>query len=316
MKSEYIKALEIRVQWLQWAIEEGYLSHAPDVVLNNYSKNLKVGDTFFMNKNFCSLVEHARLTVPDELVFDSNWLQSKYGWLWIEEPFVVPDIEAKESQSLYKLVDHVKISAIGWMPIPEGLKTEKGFSGREGRIAGPGATHFLMFQDFNLHKPGVRGFGCWSYFMLMDGDKLLERIHQFEESTGIDEGKYKIDRSSDMLHEIRWVYAAFYLMAQRLSVNIHHKTDRSTKRRGIREDRPVPDFIRIVSLRRLEADRKREGAVEKVEWQWQWEVRGHWRNQWYSSEGIHKPKFVEAYIKGPQDKPLKPPGHKLFVAVR
>jgi hypothetical protein len=33
-------------------------------------------------------------------------------------------------------------------------------------------------------------------------------------------------------------------------------------------------------------------------------VRGHWRNQWYPSEGRHRQRFIGAYIKGPEDLPL------------
>jgi hypothetical protein len=29
-----------------------------------------------------------------------------------------------------------------------------------------------------------------------------------------------------------------------------------------------------------------------------WIVRGHWRNQWYSKEGIHQPKWIDPYWKG------------------
>ena len=39
-------------------------------------------------------------------------------------------------------------------------------------------------------------------------------------------------------------------------------------------------------------------------------------NQWYGREGVHKPKFITAFVKGPPDKPFKDPGTKLFIAAR
>lgn len=42
-----------------------------------------------------------------------------------------------------------------------------------------------------------------------------------------------------------------------------------------------------------------------VDWSCQWIVRGHWRNQWYPSEGRHKQRYVPPYVKGPPDKPLR-----------
>lgn len=106
-------------------------------------------------------------------------------------------------------------------------------------------------------------------------------------------------------------------MAQRLAITVQHPVDRHTHHRAAREGQTAPSFIRVITLRRLEADRQRAGSAgEAPDWQWQWEVRGHWRNQWYPSEGIHKPKFIEAYLKGPEGKPLKPGATKLFAARR
>jgi hypothetical protein len=54
---------------------------------------LETGDTFFMNKNFCSLVENARSTIPDDIEFEMSWVHSPQGWMWIEVPFEVPNPE-------------------------------------------------------------------------------------------------------------------------------------------------------------------------------------------------------------------------------
>lgn len=336
MDSAYIRALEKRAAWLKWAKEQGRArwseldkvaehkdSYWATNALPSYISTLEFGDTFFMNKKFASLVEHARETVPDDLEFDSSWMQAKQGWLWIEEPFKVPDVDAEENPELKAaLIEKelvIKVSAIGWRTVPEGEQTAR-FMNRKvlGRVAGPGAVQFLCFQDFSLYHSDVIGFGSWSYFMLQDGDKLIDRIRQFENVVK-DEGEggaYRKDRTSDMMHEIRWVYAAFYLMAQRLASQVQHNTDRNTRRRAELIRQPVTPFIRVVTLRRMEEERKKQAAGPPVDWAWQWEVRGHWRNQFLPSTGGHKPVFVEAYIKGPDDKPLKPPGHKLFVAGR
>ena len=34
-------------------------------------------------------------------------------------------------------------------------------------------------------------------------------------------------------------------------------------------------------------------------------VRGFWRNQSYPSRGVHAPKWIDSYLKGPKDAPLK-----------
>lgn len=327
MDSAYINALEVRAKWLRWAIDQEqsfpYMRH--------YTQALEAGDTFFMNKKFCSLVECACETVPDDLVFEAEWMQSRNGWLWIETPFGVPlpaeaaykkvtDELAHESGK--KLTDEqhkklisvmrspVKISAIGWYAVPAGIHVGKGKKDELFRVTGEGAYHFMCYQMLG------NNFGTWSYFTLQNGDKLIDRVRAFEEFAEEDQGSYEKGRISDMMHEIRWVYAAFYLMAQRLASTVQHNTDRHTRRRGERDKLPVTPFIRVVTLRRLEEARKKSGAPADIEYNWQWEVRGHWRDQWFPSEKTHKPVWIEAYIKGPEDKPFKSPGAKLFVAQR
>ncbi|MGH7393698.1 MAG: hypothetical protein ACREM3_30220, partial [Candidatus Rokuibacteriota bacterium] len=131
------------------------------------------------------------------------------------------------------------------------------------------------------------------------------------------DGQYIVqNRSEQPLHEIRWIYTALHLMSQRLSITVRHPTDRATRHRAEREGQEAPPFIDVVTLRRLEAARQRDPQGNNVDWQWQWQVAGHWRDQWYPSEGVHKPKFIESYIKGPADKPLKPDSIKVYVAER
>lgn len=333
MDSAYIRALEMRAKWLRWAKEELQGQHynaAKSVsdarpfwktALPAYIDTLENGETFYMNQKFCELTEHARDTVPDNLVFDSSWMHSHQGWLWIETPFKVPEPAfIKKADTHFKVEGEVpswvtRISAIGWRPVVQGLTTAKGMTGDvAGRVAGTGAYQFVCF----LKNPGRddTGFGCWSYFMLQEGDRLIDRIKAFEQISNEVGGGYPQERATDMLHEIRWVYSAFYLMAQRLAATVEHRTDRNTRRRNEIAKLKVTPLIRVITLRRMEEARKKEASGEAVDWQWQWSVRGHWRNQFYPSDNTHRPVFVEAYIKGPEWAPLKPAGSKLFVAER
>jgi hypothetical protein len=72
--------------------------------------------------------------------------------------------------------------------------------------------------------------------------------------------------------------------------------------------------VRVVTLRRKKASSG--GQPTAVTWSCQWQVRGHWREQWYPSEGRRKPKWVAPYWKGPELAPIKPPGTTLFRVVR
>ena len=326
MEPGHTKALETRLRWLRWAEEEGVqvwsdisrASKKPYMdVLPAYKSTLEHGDTFFMNRQFCDLVEHARKTVPDELVFESSWMQSQEGWLWLETPVEIPLALLTEEG---KVVDTTQkppvVSAVGWFPVPEGTPLPPGSSRTH---AGRGAYMFLCFQDLNHYESGHPGFGCWSYFLVQEGDRLIDRIEQFEAKQERERvaGNYAPSAATKELHEIRWVYTGFYLMAQRLALLPRREIDRAQKRRFEHAKYTHPSYIRVVTLRRLEQDRKKaEESGKHIDWQWQWSVRGHWRNQYFKSTGEHKQIFIEAFIKGPKDKPMKPDSVKLFVARR
>jgi hypothetical protein len=90
---------------------------------------------------------------------------------------------------------------------------------------------------------------------------------------------------------------------------------RSTRRRAEREGRTLPKIEQVV-LRRRESG---TGGGEGRDWSCQWVVRGHWRQQWHGPNKPKEPAFVEAYVKGPADKPLRLPTEKrerVYVAKR
>lgn len=80
------------------------------------------------------------------------------------------------------------------------------------------------------------------------------------------------------------------------------------KAKRLRREHNLSDFpaVEVVNLRRA-APSTDSGNSEgkKRDYQCQWVVHGHWRNQYYAKQKIHQPKWIDAYIKGPKDKPLK-----------
>lgn len=65
----------------------------------------------------------------------------------------------------------------------------------------------------------------------------------------------------------------------------------------------IPEHL-VVTLRSLE-HKHGEPTGNAPDWQYQWAVRGHWRQQFYASDRSHRPVWIQPYIKGPDDKPLK-----------
>lgn len=109
--------------------------------------------------------------------------------------------------------------------------------------------------------------------------------------------------------------ALFAFLQQHLLTAKRYQADRATRRRIM--TRPLHEpVVRVVELRRKEsAVTSTENGISP-EWSCQWLVRGHWRQQWYPTMDRHQPRWIAPYVKGPEDKPLKPPRATVFAVVR
>lgn len=314
-RQDWTTALETRLRWLRWAVG----------LSRNRSTNqqwevgremLRFGDTFLMTSKFADLVHFARQTIPDQLMFEMPWVPTTAGWLWIEKIVQMADLKDNEINNQTKAKFDAAgvplgMHALGWHAVPD----DDGVFSERGGV-------FCMTYQATLD-----GYSPWSCFTLRQGDVLIDSVRSFDEDVSkslerrgekpkTDFGKYERNRNMDLFHEVRWVYTAFHLMSQKLAVTIDHDGDRAMKRRFAKDSLAPAPLLRVVTLRRLEEDRPKPKAGESVDWNWQWVVNGHWTNQWYPSIGKHKHVWIDSYIKGPEDKPLKAPSATLYVAGR
>jgi hypothetical protein len=103
--------------------------------------------------------------------------------------------------------------------------------------------------------------------------------------------------------EDRRILATFWaLCSQRIAIETRERPSRQQQRRAQREGRKL-DEIRVIRLR--EPASHSATSSRDTEWSHRWIVGSHWRNQWYAKDQTHRPKLIEAYVKGPEDKPLK-----------
>lgn len=111
------------------------------------------------------------------------------------------------------------------------------------------------------------------------------------------------------------ILTLFHLMSERLTVALPQSLRANVKSKLASKGYATFEAPKLITLRR--GHQERQEAVEGGrEYQCQWHVRGHWRRQPYRSNGEVRPVFIEAYIKGPEDKPLKPVQHPVFIARR
>ena len=114
----------------------------------------------------------------------------------------------------------------------------------------------------------------------------------------------------------RGICSASMFVEQRLAEHAVVRVGKHVAQRAAKVN--VAPTCSIVQMRRLDR-RRRDDAVEHetaVEWQCQWLVRGHWRQQFYPTANRHVPRWIAPYIKGPLDKPMRTPRPTVFAVKR
>jgi hypothetical protein len=105
------------------------------------------------------------------------------------------------------------------------------------------------------------------------------------------------------------VLCAFRLMETARTAQVSEQpVPRATRKRAARAQVARPDTpVQLVDVtaggvrRELVAGASRTGRDYHV----RWVVSGHWRNQWYPASEVHRPRWIDGYVKGPPGAPLK-----------
>jgi hypothetical protein len=112
-----------------------------------------------------------------------------------------------------------------------------------------------------------------------------------------------------------WIQSFFRLSMQQIVTANYSIPSRPYARRAKRAGRD-PGILVMQLRRSSQVHHFDDDEGEGPDWQYQWLVRGHWRNQWYPSLGVHRQIWVTPHIKGPEDKPFKRPDLRAFAFSR
>ena len=127
-----------------------------------------------------------------------------------------------------------------------------------------------------------------------------------------------VDPDTSFLEALRFIVTFWLFVHQRVLVTTSRRVDRATARRLARTvpDLPRDPAVNVVVLRHADHVEGETKEHRTVEWRYQWLVRGHWRQQFYRSTGERRPIWILPYMKGPEDKPVKPPSETVFAVTR
>jgi hypothetical protein len=236
-------------------------------------------DLFYVEADMTELAKHASESFPDFTLTPED-LPSDYGVLYSPEPLWRFDRDA--------------VHGVAWGPLHPDLWEISGIGvvyllHRDDMIVADGITDptqqaWIRQSLPQLHIRG--GMSVWEY-----GDPALEDLEDIK--------RRGLPTSPAMIVKAAWVLMQQEGLARESEVEL----DRMSKKRLRRNGGDPEAKVRLITLRRPTKPASERGMSER-DYQHQWVVRGHWRQQWYPSRNVHRPIWITPHIKGPEGAPL------------
>jgi hypothetical protein len=140
--------------------------------------------------------------------------------------------------------------------------------------------------------------------------KLLGSAAMVIGESDVDWGRDDVPGAAPVVERLTQVTWRLAKQVVRMPERSPRAVRRAAQRKGIERD-----GVLVVRLRRP-APPVNGDEPSPVGWQHQWVVRGHWRNQWFPAHETHRQIWISPYVKGPEDKPLKPVTGRAWEFVR
>jgi hypothetical protein len=241
---------------------------------------LSQADTYYVSEEIADVLVGGFDTLPDTPLGDMR-PSSPYGWVYFERPVLCP-FPGPAGKPW-------KIKAVMWGPhSDEGLNICIFVAPTVGALQCSGMTKAIWSSSWDREWIAPHG-AVWNRSGYAD---------------------------RELTNWIGKLVFSFFAFIRQECVSIQTtQASRPIRRHAPRAYTAEP-VIRIIQLRRR-GPAINGGETQSRDYSCRWLVRGHWRNQFYPSSKSHRPRFIPAYVKGPDDKPLKQPAKvSLFAVVR
>jgi hypothetical protein len=249
------------------------------------SRVLQRASAYYWVPAIARAVHDASRSYPlDEAVLRPDDRHALYGWFWCDEPFFTintlrnPDVPVQGI--MWGLIDMADEGQS-----PEYRLEVQGFTLRHGLPTHMLTAHPKVGRTIEIGR----------------SDVLVVGQEGFQE---------------DAAEMLRFLLAASQWLTQRILVGTREPASRPLRRRWERFIAAEPPALEVVSLRERERQPREDSEHHPVDWHCRWVVSGHWRNQYHPSNDTHVPTWILPHLKGPADKPLKPPATRVFKVER
>jgi len=308
----YAEAIEHQVALLNyWASPDGLsladtlchlhdpspgISERAELQRRSFLDELADAEPYYVSPEICRLFT---ATAPDLGTYRlrAHDLPGRGGFVLFAEPLPLPPGLGLLTGSAQ---DDAPVRALCWASFAPGRLIPP-----KQRESGVMLTVYLD-RPYPHYVPGFLSSGAWPYNEDIAQD--LRMITPDPEKPWNDVSAHKVVASRQYLASL------FLFVAQAILTTATRVVANRSARKRLTKNLGHEPFVRVVELRQREYGRHGVTGNLAIEWSCQWLVRGHWHT--YHTKDGTVPIFVQPYMKGPPDKPLRVPEKVAYEVVR
>lgn len=303
--------MALEKQWLAYRVNAPLSTRITDLLVGAAQTMtvlaLRTADAYCWSRTCVEAVAAAAESLPDEACLSPESLGAlaglgTAGWWWFDEPVPVQTLRTTKPVCalLWRRQSAPDGSARGlWFSCMVMADFSQGPGGRADMRETPTPWTAWMWPDGSPlgELPG----------RLRDGYRMVNSFQRGEGAAGID---VTVNAS---LWFSKFFLAGAAWLRQRI-VGLEKATGVRNVARSLEREHKLAatPTVQVVHLRQRDVVHRAtapEGETpadtKKREYSCRWVVRGFFRNQWYPSRQAHELRWIDAYVKGPDGKPLR-----------
>lgn len=284
-------------------LRRGGMASTPQNIRLSAVRDLEQAETFYLAPDIVDILRASSASLPDEAVLALGTIPQTKGYVYFGKPIML----RIPGDSVHRDVEWCGFTWAHYYDVsPECIEFPEGSSPED-------AIEVGSLDGVNITGGGLDIWWLekregWVLPYSVANWPFGEQVGGWSSANGGPDPSLGLDR--------RFVLAFLTFIEQRILISPQQRAERHARKRLEREGFQHELLVRVVELRRRQVQSEYRGDPDPVEWSHQWIVSGHWRQQWYPSLNANQPRWIMPYVKGPEDKPLKPPRAKVFAVVR
>lgn len=284
--------------------ESATIAHAKIV------RELYLGEPIWVSSEICDLLEFAVKSWPDKFTLRKEDVPLRHGFVMFERPLWLPFREEGVTEETGEEGPQKADLAFASWEFGNDVDVRKLSEGRD-------ALSYSFYVSRKIRTNITLGIFHSAGWIVGDNENWafrLNRYQQMHDST-----------ASRASMATKYLMCFLRFISQKIIVGEPEKVIKNKGARKRLENSKlgrVPD-IYIIKLRRSEQPKasceegKGEESIPGRKYDnHRWPVSAHWHNYHFRTTGEYRPKWVDSYVKGPEDKPLIVPKKRAYKVER